>query len=700
MRPIVLLALFAAVLAAGDSPWPLEVTRPGGMVTVYQPQPERLVGNTLTARAAVSWLPTGSEESQRVFAAVWLDAVLDIDRDQEVASARSVRITKVLLPNGEVQQQDKDAGARAAVEEAIVALGLQMDLDRLAATIEEVGAGVVDLSEEAPAIVVRNTPAILVPVLGKPLWKPVAGGAERLASTPAFVVKTGGKLWLRIEGDWLVAAELKGPWNFPEQGAPEAVKAAAAAEGVSVGSARAGGAVPPEIIVADKAAELIVFEGQPEFSKLTPDGALEVAENTEDDVIREVAGGRCFVLCSGRWFAAPGLADGQTWTLVPGDKLPAAFATIPATGERAHLRAHIAGTDEATEAAALAQVPQTASIPRTATIQVTFDGEPRWVEIAGRSVAWAENSADAVFRIPGPRFYCCRDGVWYEADAVTGPWTVATSKPEALDDLPSSCPWANTNAVDVYDHDTDYVYVGCSPAYYGWYVYGGCPVYGSGYWYGGYYGGYYPTTYGYRVRYNPYTGNWAVGVGVAGPGWAVGGIRVGGSWGSSGIVVGGGGNVTRPGAGVRPAPYDRVQGAKRPQLQAAGERLRTTRPDGAKPTARTDMAVDRDGRVLRSGADGRLEERGDRAWKQPADRPAAAQQAKPVDRPKPAAQKPAPVQKPAAAAKPKPAPISRPQPERVQQMRSRGETRVQQRASPPPRPASRPAGGGGGGRRR
>ena len=708
MRTIALLALIAISLAAADapapaaaSPWPLEVTRPGGVVTVYQPQHERLQGNKLTTRAAVSWLATGSGEDARVFAAVWMDAVLDIDRENDVAKARSVTITKVLLPNGEVLVKDKDTGARKAVEDAIVALGLETDLDRLAATIEEVDGGTGDLSTDAPAILVRKAPAILIPLAGKPVWKTVPGGAERLMSTPAFIVRSAERVWLRTEGDWLIASDLAGPWAFPAESAPEPVKAAATAEGISTGTARASGAVPAEIILADKASELLLLDGEPEFIKLTADGALEVCDNTEDDIVREVAGGRIFVLCSGRWFSAASLADGQTWKLTAGDDLPAAFADIPATSVRAHLRAHVAGTEEAVEAAALAQVPQTAMVPLTNTIEVAFEGEPKWIEIQGRNVAWAENSADAVFRIAGPKYYCCRDAVWYVAEVVTGPWKVATSKPEALDNLPASCPWSNTNAVTVYEHTTEYVYTGCTSAYYGWYVYGGCPVYGSGYWYGGYYGGYYhyPTTYGVRVRYNPYSGNWAVGVGVAGPGYAVGGIRVGGSWGSGAVVVGGGGVVVRPGG--RPVPYSRVQGAKSPQLAATGDKLRggagAAAAVGAGVAAgaviannrNNNYAVDSNGRILRDNGNGALQERADRDWKE---RPATAKERQPaVDRPKPA-------ERPKPVAKPKPEPIKRSQPQQTQQMRSRGETRVQQRASPPPRPASRPAGGGGGAR--
>jgi hypothetical protein len=146
-------------------------------------------------------------------------------------------------------------------------------------------------------------------------------------------------------------------------------------------------------------------------------------------------------------------------------------------------------------------------------------------------------------------------------------------------------------------------------------------------------------------------------------------------------------------------PYGRVQGARSPQLAATGERLRGAAPAaGAAINRKRDGAyvVDRDGRVLRDTGDGRLEVRGERNW---TERPAAE---RPVQRPaaeRPAAERP-------AATRPKPTttptrePIKRSQPQQTQQMRSRGETRVQQRASPPPRPASRPAGGGGGGRRR
>jgi hypothetical protein len=53
------------------------------------------------------------------------------------------------------------------------------------------------------------------------------------------------------------------------------------------------------------------------------------------------------------------------------------------------------------------------------------------------------------------------------------------------------------------------VYVGYTPAYYGSYVYGGCVVYGTGYYYHPWYGAYLlpaPVTYGFRRSLQPVDG--------------------------------------------------------------------------------------------------------------------------------------------------------------------------------------------------
>ena len=66
--------------------WPRRATIDGWIITVYQPQPERLDGNLLTARAAVS---VAKDNSEPVFGAEWMSIRLEIDREQRIANASS-----------------------------------------------------------------------------------------------------------------------------------------------------------------------------------------------------------------------------------------------------------------------------------------------------------------------------------------------------------------------------------------------------------------------------------------------------------------------------------------------------------------------------------------------------------------------------------------------------------------------------------
>jgi hypothetical protein len=349
-------------------------------------------------------------------------------------------------------------------------------------------------------------------------------------------------------------------------------------------------------------------------------------------------------------------------------------------------------------------------VPRSNTITLVFDGEPQWVKIDDLAVEYAKNSADAVFRLPGPQFFACRDGVWYQAEQPTGPYKVATSVPDALKRLPPDCPHHNVTYVQVYESDPTYVWCGYTPGYMGWYYWYGCPIYGTGWWYHGWYHHHhvYPMphcTWGMRIHYNPHHG-WSVGIGISGGHWSIaiggGGHGGHGGWygpgGGNNINIGdinigndiniGGGN--RPGnrPSNRPAIYDRVQGAERPRLEEAGNRLR--QPSTGQQPARTrdNLAVDRDGNIARPTQNGGWQTRENGGWKD-APRATQAPSGKPTERPSnlPSGTKP--------ADRPEPKPATRnverpPSYERTQQQRARGEQRVQQRAAP-----TRSYGGGG-----
>ena len=124
------------------------------------------------------------------------------------------------------------------------------------------------------------------------------------------------------------------------------------------------------------------------------------------------------------------------------------------------------------------------------------------------------------------RYYCCDNAIWFESEKPTGPWVVSTSVPDEVQEIPPESPVYNVKYVYIYDSTPSVVYVGYTPGYVHSYAYGGCVYYGTGYWYRPWYGYHYyprPVTYGYSVRWNPYTG-WGFSFGVS-YGWMTFGWR-------------------------------------------------------------------------------------------------------------------------------------------------------------------------------
>ena len=82
-----------AQITEADTGWPREIVTDSGTMIIYQPQPDRLDGITLTGRAAVSVLPKGSKEP--VFGVVWFTARAQTDRDDRTVDIDQIAITNV-----------------------------------------------------------------------------------------------------------------------------------------------------------------------------------------------------------------------------------------------------------------------------------------------------------------------------------------------------------------------------------------------------------------------------------------------------------------------------------------------------------------------------------------------------------------------------------------------------------------------------
>ena len=283
-----------------------------------------------------------------------------------------------------------------------------------------------------------------------------------------------------------------------------------------------------------------------------------------------------------------------------------------------------------------------------ATLTVKYDGEPKFTDIAGTSVAYAVNTQSQVLRVAGA-YFACDNAVWFKSWSPQGPWTVADSIPKAeIGKIPPSSPVYNLTFVDVYGSTPDVVYVGYTPGYTGSYAYYGVPVYGTGYYYPPYVGPTvyypYPVTYGVAVSYNPYTGygmgaTWATGFFAFSVGFAIGnshnyypagGYRscfnctVNVNRGNNNVNIGnsaGGGNRQRPGNRPSQQPansnlYNRPENKARTANHgsrdaAAGQR-------GANQTARgsNNVFADPNGGVHRRTQNGGWESREGGGWSQ------------------------------------------------------------------------------------
>jgi len=516
-----------AVAALQEEPaegWPREIPLENANVLVFQPQPDVLDGNMLSGRAAVSVERTNEEP---VFGVVWFDARLETDRDERIATVEDLTVTRVGFPAAEEAQRDSLA---EILELEIPAWELDIAMDRLLTSLELAETrrrSAEGLNMDPPVILFSLEPAILVTIDGEPRLQQVEGSDLMRVLNTAFTIifdRNNRTYWLAAGEDaWYSAPDYDGPWELndrvpsevealapepapeeetPEEDLPEGVQVDAEAEDAEPGP-------PPAIVVAKEPTELIVIDGEPELTPISGTDLMYVA-NSESDIVLDLVSARYFVILSGRWFTADTF-DGP-WVNVPADQLPDRFAEIPFESDMGHLLVSVSGTPQAEEAVMENQIPQTAAIDRSSTIEVEYDGEPSFEPIEGTDMAYAANTADQVIEV-GKEYYAVHEGVWYRADSADGPWSVATEVPDEIYEIPANSPVYNVTYVEVYQSTPEVVYVGYYPGYTHSYVHTNVIVWGTGWWHPGWVGRWYyprPATWGFHVRWNPWWG-WSFG---------------------------------------------------------------------------------------------------------------------------------------------------------------------------------------------
>jgi hypothetical protein len=257
-----------------------------------------------------------------------------------------------------------------------------------------------------------------------------------------------------------------------------------------------------------KPAELLMTSGLPDYRRISGT-KLQYIADSDSMVFFHEASREVYLLLSGRWFKAKALHG--PWSYVAGKDLPSDFAKIPPGSPQGMVLASVPNTPQAELAVLSTSVPTTATVKRReATLQLSFDGEPKFKSIEGTKMSYAVNAPLPVIKT-GEKYYTLDNGVWFTAAAATGPWQVADEVPDEIYSIPPGSPVYYATFARVYQASDDEVEVGYTPGYLGAYEDEGTVVYGTGWDYEPYYGDDYygwGWTWGYNYVYVPWYQWW------------------------------------------------------------------------------------------------------------------------------------------------------------------------------------------------
>jgi hypothetical protein len=393
-----------------------------------------------------------------------------------------------------------------------------------------------------------------------------------MINTRAMLLMHEGKYYFGYGDHWASASSLDGSWARTTSVPPALQQVMQKA--VATNERPAAKDIPaniedqfkdgkfPKVNIRSHPSELIVTDGEPKFVPIAGT-KLNFVDNTPADVFIDTTNNNWYVLISGRWFSAS--SNKGPWVHVAQAALPPDFAKIPSDSPKSAALASVADTPEAKEAMIANAVPQTATIDKTkATFAAKYDGAPQLQPITGTQLSYIVNTSTPIVSVPNRGLYALSNGIWFQASAPTGPWTVATSVPPEIYTIPASSPLHYVTYVEIYGSSGNSVYIGYTPGYYGTVASDGVVVYGTGstcnawignVWYGC------PTTYGagaavawgaavgwaytwgygyYDPWYYPWWGPWYGYWPGYYPGWGYGGAIAGnvyGQWGNS-VVAG------------------------------------------------------------------------------------------------------------------------------------------------------------------
>jgi len=496
---------------------------------IYQPQIASWDNQKqLVAYAAVSHVAKGEQKPS--LGTIKFETNTEVSLEQRLVKFSKI---KIIETNFQTLSKEQTQEIVSELEKNIPEEDRVITLDRVLAYVDKSTINpknVAGLKSDPPRIILTQTPSLLVSFDGEPIWSPIKDNELKFAvntNWDIFQHQSTGLYYLRHDTGWLRATDLKGYWSNAGKLPDSFNKLPQDDNWKDVRANLPGAAIKklPKVYVTTDPTELIVINGEPEYVPVPNTGLLWIS-NSESDLFRMGKDGPLFYLVAGRWFQAPGL--GGHWTFAT-PNLPEDFKRISLEHPRSRVLASVPGTQQAAEAVLLAEIPQFARVNKKEikAPNVAYQGEPDYQAIQGTQLQRAVNTDKEIIKV-GDTYYMCYQGVWFSANTPKGPWTLATSVPKEIYQIPASSSAHSVTYVTVQedeDDNDDWVTYAAYAGYTGLMIGWGCTVWGTGwyyppyYWYGGYYPIYYPywRTYGYGAWYNPYTGVYGTAGRIYGP---------------------------------------------------------------------------------------------------------------------------------------------------------------------------------------
>ena len=191
-------------------PWPRVVDLKGAQVLVYQPQVNAWTDNQLDFRCALAIKKDGAKDES--FGVIFATARTQVDKVARTVVFENLKITKTDFPT----LPDHGASYSAELQKEFAASVRSIALDRLESSLALLGVKppTVEVQNAPPQVLVSYSPAILVPIDGAPVLKPVPGhsNAQRVINTRALILQggLGNDFYIHVYDGWLTSSSIVG----------------------------------------------------------------------------------------------------------------------------------------------------------------------------------------------------------------------------------------------------------------------------------------------------------------------------------------------------------------------------------------------------------------------------------------------------------------------------------------------------------